>query len=125
MAARMADMAARMAVDATVGATAEEAAEAIGAGAWPVAASYTFTTGHKCMGCQTLFVRADNAKRHRDATCPGAEVHAVRCAMAEVDSNDNIISAPQTNSYAQVFNGNNNSNNTLNVFMVKDQYAAS
>lgn len=67
-------MAARMAVDAT----------------------YTFTTGHKCMGCQTLFVQSFNAKRHRDATCPGAEVRAVRCAMAEVDANDNIIGAPHT-----------------------------
>lgn len=119
----MADMAARMAVDATVGATPEEATEAVGAAALPMAASYTFTTGHKCMGCKTLFVLACNARRHRDACCPGAEVCAVKCAMAEVDHNNNIISVPQTNSYAQVFNGNNNSNNTLNVFVVRDQYA--
>lgn len=84
----------------------------------------TTTTAHKCAGCGAVFVQPNNARRHRDATCPGAEVRVVRCGLVEIDEKTMAAARNGNNVCSMVINGNNNSNNTqLNIFVMGDQYA--
>ena len=58
----------------------------------------TTSTAHKCAGCGAVFAQPNKARRHRDTSCPGAEVHAIKCdRLVEID--EKIIAAAQKVKY--------------------------
>ena len=84
------------------------------------------TTGHQCSKCNAVFAQAANGKRHRDTSCPGAELRPVKCGMVLLGDDGSVVGTQpgRAGGFSMVINGNNNSNNTqLNIFVMGDQYA--
>ena len=77
-------------------------------------------TVHEC-GCGALFTCPRNARRHRDARCPGAEVRAIKCGMVKLDAEGRVLNVPSTVnniSGGVTINGDHN-----NIIVIGDQYA--
>lgn len=92
-------------------------------GSLPVTIPYCgVTTVHKCSKCNAVFVQINNATRHRDTTCPGAEFRRIKCALVEMGDDGSVVNAQPggaggtINISGVTINGNNN------IIVIGDQY---